>query len=97
MCADTLWRPASGASTEAFSRVLDAIRALESEVGDVVLGNMPSDEVLLGNVLSQLPEKSLSPVARQFRLAYLRWRLPLIKSCEGPCAWSQTPEVEHKD
>jgi ubiquinone/menaquinone biosynthesis C-methylase UbiE len=76
--------------------VLNAVRALEIVLGDVVVTNMPSDEVLLGNTDRGWLTEDTSDAGRRFRLAYLRWRMPLIKSFEGECLWSQIPEVEDK-
>jgi ubiquinone/menaquinone biosynthesis C-methylase UbiE len=74
--------------------VLDAVRALEAVVGDVAVMDMPSDEVLLGN--SERPTPAGSPPARRLRLAYVRWRVPLLKSFEAPFVWPQVPDVEDK-
>jgi ubiquinone/menaquinone biosynthesis C-methylase UbiE len=74
--------------------VLDAVRALEIVLGDVVVTNMPGDEVLLGNTDRGWLSAETSDAGRRFRLAYLRWRIPLIKAFEGDCPWSQIPEVE---
>ncbi|MGB7196635.1 MAG: methyltransferase domain-containing protein [Collimonas pratensis] len=93
--ADALW-PASNATEEQFLDLFNALRALEDECGDVLLTNLPSDEVMLGNTASVARIAHLSEQANRFRLAYLRWRLPFLKSCEGNNAWSQTPEVEEK-
>ena len=41
-------------------------------------------------------EAALSDTAKRFRLAYLRWRLPLLMSSEGSNTFSQTPESEEK-
>jgi SAM-dependent methyltransferase len=78
--------------------VLDAVRALEVAIGDVVVIGMPGDEVLLGNTdpgpLGGAMSEAVSEAARRFRLAWLRWRVPLVKAFEGDCPWSQIPEVE---
>jgi SAM-dependent methyltransferase len=81
---------------EEFAGVLNAVRALEIVLGDVVVMNMPGDEVLLGNTGRDWLSEETSETARLFRLAYLRWRIPLIKSFEGDNPWSQIPEVEDK-
>lgn len=81
---------------EEFAGVLNAVRALEIALGDVVVINMPGDEVLLGNTDSGWLSEETSETARPFRLAYLRWRIPLIKSLEGDCPWSQIPDAEDK-
>jgi SAM-dependent methyltransferase len=93
--ADTLWRGADVAD-DAFVRLFSAVRALEYACGDVQVVNLPGDEVLLGNTAASAPIAPLSDVAHRMRLAYLRWRIPFLKSCEGSNAWSQTPEVEEK-
>lgn len=80
----------------AFDGVLNAVRALEIELGDVVVENMPGDEVILGNTDRGWLGAEPSGAGRRFRLAYLRWRIPLIKAFEGECPWSQTPKVEDK-
>jgi len=92
--ADELW-PGAGATTDEFLGVFEAVRALEEALGDVRIVNLPSDEVLLGNATSSSPA-TLSDTARRFRVAYLRWRLPLLKASEGDNTFSQTPEVEEK-
>lgn len=93
--AAAIWGSATVAD-DAFVAVVNAVRALEIAVGDVVVTNMPSDEVLLGNAArGPLPEQ-LSATERRFRLAYLRWRIPLVKAFEGLNPWSQIPEVEDK-
>jgi SAM-dependent methyltransferase len=74
--------------------VLDAVRALEIAIGDVVVIDMPGDEVLLGNTDPDRLGSAASEAARRFRLAWLRWRIPLVKAFEGDCPWSQVPEVE---
>ncbi|TCW75983.1 hypothetical protein C5O80_37230 [Burkholderia sp. SRS-46] len=92
--ADALW-PTGNASEADFVDVFEAVAALEEAFGDVCIVNLPSDEVLLGNASSPGPE-GLSDIAARFRLAYLRWRLPLLKSFEGDNTFSQTPEAEEK-
>lgn len=77
-----------------FFAAFEAVRALEDALGDVWFDNLPSDEVLLGQAAPQ-------PVARSeldasLRLAYLRWRLPLLKAYEGDNTFSQTPDAEEK-
>jgi SAM-dependent methyltransferase len=74
--------------------VLDAVRALEIAIGDVVVIDMPGDEVLLGNTDPGRRGRAASEAERRFRLAWLRWRIPLVKAFEGDCPWSQIPEVE---
>lgn len=92
--AETLW-PATSPGTADFLAAFEAVRALEDSFGDVAIGNMPSDEVLLGNAAMPAPTM-LSDVGERLRLAYLRWRLPLMKSSEGDNTFSQTPEAEEK-
>jgi ubiquinone/menaquinone biosynthesis C-methylase UbiE len=93
--AEALW-PARNAEEADFIRVFNAVRAVEDEFGDVLIVNLPSDEVLLGNTASSSPSSHLSDFADNFRASYLRWRLPLLKSCENDNTWSQLPEVEDK-
>ena len=93
--AEALW-PAGDAKEADFVAVFEAVRAIENEFGDVLIVDLPSDEVLLGNTESSPQPEPLSNVASRFRAAYLRWRLPLLKSCENDNSWSQTPEVEDK-
>ncbi len=78
------------------ARVLDAVGALEMLLGDVVVMDVPGDEVLLGNTDYGRLDEETSEAERRFRLAYLRWRIPLIKALEGDCPWSQVPEVEDR-
>jgi SAM-dependent methyltransferase len=96
--ADALW-PAAEATeaTEAdFVGVFEAARALEDAFGDVRIVNLPSDEVLLGTATSSSSLAALSDTANRFRIAYLRWRLPLLKAAEGDNTFSQTPAAEEK-
>jgi ubiquinone/menaquinone biosynthesis C-methylase UbiE len=86
----------SAIAEEEFAGVLNAVRALEIVLGDVVVTNMPGDEVLLGNTDRGWLGAETSDTARRFRLAYLRWRIPLIKALEGDNPWSQIPEGEDK-
>jgi ubiquinone/menaquinone biosynthesis C-methylase UbiE len=81
---------------QAHADVLDAVRLLEIIIGDVVLTGMPGDEVLLGNTDRGWLTEETSNAGRRFRLAYLRWRIPLIKGSEGDCPWSQIPELEDR-
>ncbi len=83
-----------GAATDdAFVRVFDAVRALEVVLGDVRVMNLPGDEVLLGNAAPGPDEEDAAP---RLRLAYLRWRIPLVKGFESNCPWAQVPEVEDR-
>ena len=84
----------SATTEEELAGVLNAVRSLEIALGDVVVANMPGDEVLLGN--TDRGWRDEADAGHRFRLAYLRWRIPLIKSFEGECPWSQIPEVEDK-
>jgi ubiquinone/menaquinone biosynthesis C-methylase UbiE len=79
---------------EDYADLLNAVGTLESALGDVVVTNMPSDEVLLGNTDRGWLSEETCDRERRLRLAYLRWRIPLIKSFEGDCPWSQIPELE---
>jgi ubiquinone/menaquinone biosynthesis C-methylase UbiE len=81
---------------DAWPAVFDAVHALETALGDVVVTNMPGDEVLLGNTDRGWLGEDRSEAERRFRLAYLRWRIPLVKASEGDCPWSQIPEVEEQ-
>lgn len=92
---DALW-PDGDVTEDVFTDVFDAVRALEDEFGDVQLANLPSDDVLLGNTASRLCPPELSDLANRFRVAYLRSRIPFLKSCELDNTWSQTPEAEEK-
>jgi ubiquinone/menaquinone biosynthesis C-methylase UbiE len=91
--ADALW-PAAQATDADFIDVFEATRALDEALGDVCIVNLPSDEVLLGNAAASAD--TLSDLARRYRAAYLRWRLPLLKLAEGDNTFSQTPESEEK-
>jgi ubiquinone/menaquinone biosynthesis C-methylase UbiE len=81
---------------DTFISLFNAVRALEDELGDVQITNLPSDEVLLGKRASCLCPVQLSELANRFRKAYLRWRIPFLKSCEADNTWSQIPEAEEK-
>lgn len=93
--AEALW-PAGDAEEADFIAVFEAVYAIENEFGDVLIVNLPSDEVLLGNTVSASPPDGLSTFASGFRASYLRWRLPVLKACENDNCWSQIPEVEDK-
>ena len=93
--ADSLW-PAAPNTEEAFVELFDAVRSLEEEFGDVEIANLPSDNVLLGATASSSCDIELSELANRFRKAYLRWRIPVLKSFEIDNPWSQIPEVEDK-
>jgi ubiquinone/menaquinone biosynthesis C-methylase UbiE len=93
--ADALW-PAVEATEADFVGVFQAVCALEDAFGDIRIVNLPSDEVLLGNATSSSSPAALSDPANRFRIAYLRWRLPLLMSAEGDNTFSQTPEAEEK-
>lgn len=92
---DALW-PAGDGTDDEFSAVFDAVHLLEDEFGDVEIANLPSDEVLLGNTASSLCHSELSARADRFRMAYLRHRIPFLKSCELTNVFSQTPEAEER-
>jgi ubiquinone/menaquinone biosynthesis C-methylase UbiE len=93
--ANALW-PATEATEDDFVGVFEAAHALEDAFGDMRIVNLPSDEVLLGNATSSFSPAVLSDTANRFRIAYLRWRLPLLKASEGDNTFSQTPEAEEK-
>lgn len=90
-----LWGDAAVTDAE-LAGVLDATRALEVALADVVVLDMPSDEVLLGNSECAPLPADAPEIARRLRLAYLRWRLPIVKSFEGSWMWPQIAEVEDK-
>ena len=92
---DRLW-PQGDPGDGAFTAVFEAMQDLENRLGDACIVNLPSDEVLLGN--AQPPASPVPPSAlfERFRLAYLRWRLPVLKGCENDNSWSQVPEVEDR-
>ncbi|MDF0497241.1 class I SAM-dependent methyltransferase [Bradyrhizobium yuanmingense] len=92
---EALW-PVSDAGEDDFVAIFNAVRAIENTLGDVLILDLPSDEVLLGHAASSTPPVGLSDFAKRFRAAYLRWRLPLLKACENDNSWSQVPEVEDK-
>jgi ubiquinone/menaquinone biosynthesis C-methylase UbiE len=81
---------------DSFIDVFNAVRALEDEFGDVTIANLPSDKVLLGATASHFCYPRLSDLANRIRKAYLRWRIPFLKSCEVDNPWSQIPEAEEK-
>jgi ubiquinone/menaquinone biosynthesis C-methylase UbiE len=93
--ADALW-PATDATEADFVGVFEAARALEDAFGDTRIVNLPSDEILLGNATSASSPTALSDTSTRFRSAYLRWRVPLLKSIEAENTFSQTPEAEEK-
>jgi ubiquinone/menaquinone biosynthesis C-methylase UbiE len=92
---EALW-PSADAGEDAFLQVFNAVQRLEDRLGDVLIVNLPSDEVLLGNTASNCRPAELSDFANSFRIAYLRWRLAFLKGCENDNMWSQVPEVEDK-
>ncbi|MDQ3914269.1 MAG: methyltransferase domain-containing protein [Actinomycetota bacterium] len=92
---DELW-PAGDPTEGDFVGVFEAVRAIEDVFGDVRIVNLPSDEVLLGNARSFSHPATLSDTGNRFRIAYLHWRLPLLKLTEGDNTFSQTPEAEEK-
>jgi ubiquinone/menaquinone biosynthesis C-methylase UbiE len=74
--------------------LFDAVRELEDHLGDVVVVNLPGDEVLLGNTdRGWLAGEATDPALRR---AYVRWRVPIIKHTEGHTPWSQVPSVEDR-
>lgn len=92
---DRLW-PNGDPGDGAFTRVFEAVQDLENRLGDACIVNLPSDEVLLGNARPLASPVPPSALFERFRLAYLRWRLPVLKGCENDNSWSQVPEVEGK-
>ncbi|WP_250532345.1 methyltransferase domain-containing protein [Caballeronia sp. ATUFL_F1_KS39] len=92
--ADVVW-PGRDPCPADFVSVFEAVRAMDDALGDVSVVNLPSDEVLLGHASSARPS-ALSDLARRFRLAYLRWRVPLLKTFEGDNTFSQSPGAEEK-
>ena len=93
--ADALWS-ATQPTEDDFVAVFEAARALEDDIGDLRIVNLPSDEVLLGNATSPDSTAARFDTAQRFRSSYLRWRLPLLKAAEGDNTFSQTPEAEEK-
>jgi SAM-dependent methyltransferase len=74
--------------------LFEAVRELEDLLGDVVVVNMPRDEVLLGNAdRGWLAGETVDPALRR---EYVRWRIPILKFAEGEHSWSQVPEVEDR-
>lgn len=93
--AESLW-PSGEVADEAFVEIFEAVSALERQIGDVLIVNLPHDEVLLGHAVSSARPEQLSALVNRFRIAYLRWRVAALKSQEGDNSWSQTPEAEEK-
>jgi SAM-dependent methyltransferase len=93
--AGAIWG-STAATDEQHLEVFRAVRALELELGDVVVTNMPSDEVLLGHRERGPLRKTETDAARRIRLAYVRWRVPLVKGFESTNPWAQIPELEDK-
>jgi ubiquinone/menaquinone biosynthesis C-methylase UbiE len=91
---EVLWRGA--ATDEAMTAVFDAVQALDAEVGDVVVMDMPSDDVLLGCSEHAPVPAEASDRVRRLRLAYVRWRTPIVKALEDDLVWPQLAELEHK-
>jgi SAM-dependent methyltransferase len=58
--------------------------------------DMPSDEALGGRSERAPRPADLSDTARRLRLAFLRWRIPIVKAFEWKQLWPQVPDVEHK-
>lgn len=74
--------------------LFEAVRELEDLLGDVVVVNMPRDEVLLGNTdRGWLAGETVDAALRR---EYVRWRIPILKYAEGEHSWSQVPEVEDR-
>jgi ubiquinone/menaquinone biosynthesis C-methylase UbiE len=92
---DALWESME-VTEDDFTSVFDTVEAFEREFGDIQVTNLPSDDVLLGKRKSCFDPTGLSRLANRFRKAYLRWRIPFLKSCEADNSWSQTPEAEEK-
>lgn len=93
--SEAIWGAAPVEDAER-ERLMEAVRELEIAIGDVVVSNMPSDEVLLGNCAAMPPREAPTAAARSLRLAYLRWRIPQVMAFEGTCPWAQSPEHEDK-
>lgn len=106
--ADSLWPPRRRADERADERddgdgdgdgryraVFDTVHAMGEAFGDVRIDNLPADDVLVGNAVPDARAQE-SAGARAFRLAYLRWRLPLLHAFEGDNLFSQTPASEEK-
>lgn len=91
---EVLWGGA--ASDPAITAVLDAVQALDAEVGDVVVVDMPGDDVLLGNSERPPVPADASDRARRLRLAYVRWRVPILKALESDIVWPLLARLEHK-
>jgi ubiquinone/menaquinone biosynthesis C-methylase UbiE len=90
-----LW-PGGEPTEEEFAGAFEAIRALDETFGDVSIANLPSDEVVLGQAAAERCSLAQSDTTCRLRIAYLRWRLPLLKASEGDNTFSQTPEAEEK-
>lgn len=83
----------NGDPTDA-AALFDVVRELEGLLGDVVVVNMPGDEVLLGNTDRGWLADETSDAA--LRREYVRWRIPIIKYTEGQNSWAQVPAVEDR-
>jgi SAM-dependent methyltransferase len=82
------------ANTSDTAALFDAIRELEDRLGDVVVVNLPGDEVVLGNTDRGWLAGEATDTA--LRRDYVRWRIPLLKQAEGRTSWGQVPSVEDK-
>lgn len=89
-----LW-PDSEPDDADFSAVFEAVEALGDALGDVRIANMPGDAILLSRAWADVPQQR-SELSQRFRRAYVRRRIPLLKSIEGDNTFSQTPEAEEK-
>jgi SAM-dependent methyltransferase len=97
--APALWpEPEPAVTDEAFVAVFDAVEALEAEIGDVQVVDLPSDEVVLGNTSAptRVAEAEQPDLVDRFRAAYLRHRIASLQQCELDNTFSQTPEAEEK-
>jgi ubiquinone/menaquinone biosynthesis C-methylase UbiE len=81
-------------SGDADESLFDAVRELEDRLGDVAIVNLPSDEVLLGNVdRGWLAGETVDAALRR---AYVRRRIATLKFEEDENPWSQSPAIEDR-
>lgn len=97
---DRIWPGQRPSAPTNYDQLFQTMCRIEGEIGDVVAVNMPGDEHLLGNLVTDRPvtRHSRRPEWRRdpFRHAYVCWRIAQIKNMEGACPWSQRPEFEEK-
>lgn len=84
------------ASDSDIAALLTVLTALEDALGDVQLSNLPGDAVLLAQTGHACDFRGDASVLDRLRLAYVRWRVPILKLIEGENTWSQTTEAEAK-